>query len=57
MAHNVFDSFVISVFMLPIRLEILVLSNTVLLFLFVILNGTGIHIDGTVCRYIRDVEP
>ena len=57
MAHNVFDSFVISVFMLPIRLEILVLSNMVLLFLFVILNGTGIHIDGTVCRYIRDVEP
>ena len=27
------------------------------LFLFVILDCAGIYINGTVCRYIRDVEP
>ena len=42
--------------MLPIRLEILVLSNAVLLFLLIILNSAGVHIHGAVRRHIGDVQ-
>ena len=56
MAQRVFDSFSMSPLMLPIRLEILVLSNAVLLFLLIILNSAGVHIHGAVCRHIGDVQ-
>ena len=56
MAQRVFDSFSMSPLMLPIRLEILVLSNAVLLFLLIILNSAGVHIHGAVRRHIGDVQ-